>query len=67
MSDEEPSNDDFTKQKQGMIADSSNQIMNLGNTVLEIKSLIAQFKQQQSSGPFRQGLVIAIIRIPERR
>ena len=31
--------------------DNSNQVMDLANTLLEMKSLIAQFKQQQSSRP----------------
>ena len=30
-------------------------MMDLTNTLLEMKSLIAQFKQQQSSGPIKAG------------
>ena len=59
MSDEESSNADFTNQKRVIElqspADNSNQEMDLENTLQEMRSLIAQFKQQQSSGPIQAG------------
>ena len=59
MSDEESSNADFTKQKQAIElqspVDNNNQKMDLANTLHEMRSLIAQFKQQQSSGPIQAG------------
>ena len=59
MSNEESSNVDFTKQKQAIElkspSDNSNQEMDLTNTLQEMRSLIAQFKQQQSSGPIQAG------------
>ena len=57
MSDEKSSNADFTKQKQTIElqspADNSNQMMDLASTLQEMMSLIAQFQQQQSSGPIQ--------------
>ena len=57
MSDEESSNADFIKQKQAIElqspADNNNEEMDLANTLQEMRSLIAQFKQQQSSGPIQ--------------
>ena len=57
MSDEESSNADLTKQKLAIElqspAHNSNQEIDLPNTLQEMKSLIAQFKQQQSSGPIQ--------------
>ena len=57
MSDEKSSNADFTKQKQAIElqspADNSNQMMDLASTLQEMMSLIAQFQQQQSSGPIQ--------------
>ena len=59
MSDEESSNADFTKQKQTIElqspADNSNQDVDLANTLHEMRSLIAQFKQKRSSGPIQAG------------
>ena len=59
MSDEESSNAYFTKQKQAielqLPADNSNQKMDLANTLQEMKSLMAQFKQHQSSGLIQAG------------
>ena len=59
MSYEESSNADFTKQKQAielqLTADTSVQMMDLANTLQEMRSLIAQFKQQQFSGPIQAG------------
>ena len=59
MSDEESSNADFTKQKQAVElqspAHNHNQIKDLTNILPKMKSLIAQFKQKQSSGPIQAG------------
>ena len=59
MSDEESPNADFTKQKQAielqLPVDNSNQKMDLVNALQEMKSLMAQFKQQQSSGLIQAG------------
>ena len=58
MSDEELSNADFTKQKQAiellLPTDNSNQMKDLANALQEMRSLIAQFKQQ-SSRPIQAG------------
>ena len=49
MSDEEPSNADFTKQKQAIELQSPAENSN------QTRSLIAQFKQQESSGQIQAG------------
>ena len=58
MSHKTSSDVDFTKQKQAIelhsTADNSNQTIDLINTLLGMKSLIAQFKQQ-SSEPSQAG------------
>ena len=55
MSDKKLPNANFTKQKQTTElqspADNSNKEMDLANTRQEMRSLIAQFKQQRSNGP----------------
>ena len=59
MSDDASSNAYFTKQKQAIElqfpADNGNQEMDLANTLQEMRPLIAQFKQQQFSGPIQTG------------
>ena len=59
MFGEELLNINFTMQKQAIeiqsTADNCNQMMDLANSLLAMKSLIAQSKQRQSSGPIQAG------------
>ena len=59
MSDQELLNSNFTKRKQVIElqspTDNSNQMMDLTTTLQEMRSLMAQFKQKQSSGIIQAG------------